>query len=106
MSKDPKDGKVSHVRIKPTSKECKVMVNGAAITGETDLDHNDRIVVGSTHIWIFQNPTEPGIDRKKYPPITYEYAQEEIAAKAGIQIAGGSSGGELNLTAVIGKTNI
>ena len=46
--------KVSHVRIKPTSKECKVMVNGAAITGETDLDHNDRIVVGSTHIWIFQ----------------------------------------------------
>ena len=30
------------------------MVNGAAITGETDLDHNDRIVVGSTHIWIFQ----------------------------------------------------
>ena len=42
----------------------------------------------------FQNPTEPGIAKKKYPPITYEYAQEEIAAKAGIQIAGGSSGGK------------
>ena len=32
--------KVSHVRIKPTSKECKVMVNGAAITGETGLVTN------------------------------------------------------------------
>ena len=32
------------------------------------------------------NPHEPGIDRKKYPPITYEYAQEEIASKAGINI--------------------
>ena len=41
---------------------------------------------GSTHIWIFQNPTEPGIAKKKYPPITYEYAQEEIAAKAGIKV--------------------
>ena len=57
------------------------MVNGAPITGETQLEHNDRIVVGSTHIWIFQNPLEKGIDKKHYPPITYEYAQEEIAAK-------------------------
>ena len=56
------------------------------MTGETKLDHNDRIVVGSTHIWIFQNPLEKGIDKKHYPPITYEYAQEEIAAKAGINI--------------------
>ena len=57
------------------------MVNGAPITGETQLEHNDRIVVGSTHIWIFQNPLEKGIDNKHYPPNTYEYAQEEIAAK-------------------------
>ena len=62
------------------------MVNGAPISGETQLEHNDRIVVGSTHIWIFQNPLEKGIDKKHYPPITYEYAQEEIAAKAGINI--------------------
>jgi hypothetical protein len=43
-------------------------------------------VVGSTHIWIFQNPLEKGIEKKHYPPITYEYAQEEIASKAGINI--------------------
>lgn len=36
-------------------------------------------------MWVFQNPRESGIDKKKYPPITYDYAQEEIAAKAGIK---------------------
>jgi len=44
-----------------------------------------------THIWIFQNPLEKGIDKKHYPPITYEYAQEEIAAKAGINIQSGDA---------------
>ena len=51
---------------------------------KTDLDHNDRIVFGSTHIWVFQNPKEKGINKKQYPPITFEYAQEEIAAKGTI----------------------
>ena len=69
------------VKIRPYEKECRILVNGAPITGETDLDHNDRLVFGSTHIWVFQNPKEKGIAKKRYPPITYEYAQEEIAAK-------------------------
>ncbi len=63
-----------------------MLVNGTAITGETDLEHNDRMVFGSTHIWVFQNPRDPGISKKQYPPITYEYAQEEIASKAGINV--------------------
>jgi kinesin family protein 1 len=29
---------------------------------------------------------ESGIEKKKYPPLTYDYAQEEIAAKAGINM--------------------
>ena len=64
----------------------RILVNGDAITGETELKHNDRLVFGSTQLWVFQNPKEKGIDSKKYPPITYEYAQEEIAAKAGIKV--------------------
>jgi kinesin family protein 1 len=78
------DGK--KVRIKPCEKDCRVLVNGSVITGETDLDHNDRLVFGSTHIWVFGNPHQPDFDKKKYPPITYDYAQEEIAAKAGINM--------------------
>ena len=75
------DSTKNTIKIRPTTKECRILVNGAAISGETDLDHNDRIVFGSTHIWVFQNPTEKGINKKQYPPITFEYAQEEIAAK-------------------------
>merc|ERR1711935_147501 len=83
--------KKDKVVIKPVEKDCRILVNGSAISGETKLDHNDRIVVGSTHIWIFQNPLEKGIEKKHYPPITYEYAQEEIAAKAGINIQSGDA---------------
>ena len=54
--------KKDKVVIKPVEKDCRILVNGSAISGETKLDHNDRIVVGSTHIWIFQNPLEKGRD--------------------------------------------
>lgn len=80
------DDKTHKVKIRPCEKDCRILVNGTAITGETDLDHNDRLVFGSTHIWVFQNPKEKGIEKKVYPAITYEYAQEEIAAKAGINM--------------------
>ncbi|QQP52766.1 Uncharacterized protein FKW44_005013, partial [Caligus rogercresseyi] len=71
---------------KPFEKDCRILVNGTAITGDTILEHNDRLVFGSTHIWVYQNPTEKGISSKKYPPLTYEFAQEEIASKAGINM--------------------
>ena len=75
----------------------RILVNGDAITGETELKHNDRLVFGSTQLWVFQNPKEKGIDSKKYPPITYEYAQEEIAAKAGIKVDTAGGGADMAL---------
>merc|ERR1719400_1838343 len=86
------DKKTHQVWIRQGERDCRILVNGDAITGETELQHNDRLVFGSTQLWVFQNPREKGIDKKKYPPITYEYAQEEIAAKAGIKVdsAGGA----------------
>ena len=75
------------VFIRPGERDCRILVNGDTITGEVELHHNDRLVFGSTQLWVFQNPKEKGIDSKKYPPITYEYAQEEIAAKAGIKVS-------------------
>ena len=32
-----------------------------------------------------------GIDKKKYPPLTYDFSQEEIAAKAGINMENAGS---------------
>ena len=53
-----------------------------------------RIVIGSTQIWVFQNPLNKpkSAKGKKTPEITYEYAQEEIAAKNGVSIGEGNSG--------------
>merc|ERR1719500_571459 len=85
-----KEHKHHKVHIKPGEKDCRILVNGDAITSEVELHHNDRLVFGSTQVWVFQNPKEHGIDKKKYPPITFEYSQEEIAAKAGIKVDGQS----------------
>ena len=46
---------------------------------------------GTTQIWVYQNPKEANADKKKYPAITYDYAQEEIAAKAGIDMSAADS---------------
>jgi len=85
-----KEHKHHKVFIKPGEKDCRILVNGDAITSEVELQHNDRLVFGSTQVWVFQNPKEHGIGKKKYPPITFEYSQEEIAAKAGIKVDGQS----------------
>lgn len=86
-----RDGKVN---IKPVNTDCRILVNGSPIQGETTLCHNDRLVFGSTQIWVFQNPTERDKTKMKYPEITFEYAQEEIAAKSGIDM--GSSDGDMS----------
>ena len=39
------------------------------------------------------------LEKKKYPPITYEYAQEEIAAKAGVKVDS-AQGGDMALLQV------
>ncbi|XP_047482876.1 kinesin-like protein KIF28P isoform X3 [Penaeus chinensis] len=79
-----KEGKVS---IKPQNTECRVVVNGSPIQGETTLCHNDRLVFGGTQFWLFQNPTDRDKNKMNYPEITFEYAQEEIASKSGIDMA-------------------
>ncbi|XP_076031819.1 kinesin-like protein KIF28 [Oratosquilla oratoria] len=83
------------VNIKPNNTDCRVLVNGSAIQGETTLCHNDRLVFGSTQIWVFQHPAERDKAKIKYPQITYDFAQEEIASKSGINMS--ASGGDLAL---------
>ncbi len=94
--------------------------SNSSFFSQVELHHNDRLVFGSTQLWVFQNPKESGIgklfsmiksakieeiavkkirgslflDKKKYPPITYEYAQEEIAAKCGVKVDS-SQGGDM-----------
>ena len=51
-------------------------------------------MVGATQIWVFMNPELKGKAPKggKAPEITYDYAQEEIAAKNGITMNDSNDG--------------
>ncbi|CAG0919052.1 unnamed protein product [Notodromas monacha] len=81
------DPKKNIVNLKPFNTDCRILVNGSEMAGETTLCHNDRIVFGFTQLWVFQNPKEAAKSGKKFVPITYEYAQEEIAAKQGLDVS-------------------
>uniref|UniRef100_A0A2P2I1T5 Kinesin-like protein 6 n=1 Tax=Hirondellea gigas TaxID=1518452 RepID=A0A2P2I1T5_9CRUS len=85
------------VNLKPGNSECRVMVNGSLLQGEAELCHNDRLVIGSTQIWLFQHPGNKPKQAKgtKTPDITYEYAQEEIASKSGINMSADTDLGAL-----------
>ncbi|XP_069953210.1 kinesin-like protein KIF28 [Cherax quadricarinatus] len=89
-----KDGKVS---IKPFNTDCRVLVNGSAIQGETTLCHNDRLLFGATQMWVFQNPMESKKAKINYNEITYAFAQEEIAAKNGLAV---SSNGDADMSKI------
>ena len=56
------DKKTHQVWMKQGEKDCRILVNGDAISSEVELHHNDRLVFGSTQLWVFQNPKEKGID--------------------------------------------
>ncbi|KAH7951612.1 hypothetical protein HPB52_010915 [Rhipicephalus sanguineus] len=67
--------------------EAKILVNGSPVTSPVTLRHNDRIVFGQTQLFLFVNPRQHDRhDLSKYPEVTYEMAQEEIALRAGIKL--------------------
>jgi hypothetical protein len=41
---------------------------------------------GATQLYVFANPAERDASKKQYPTITYDMAQEEIAAFAGFDM--------------------
>ncbi|XP_078581839.1 kinesin-like protein KIF28 isoform X1 [Branchiostoma floridae x Branchiostoma japonicum] len=83
-----------------TSPDAKIMVNGQPLTEKEELDHNDRILFGANHLYIFADPKQAG--GKKSPAMTYEEAQAEINKNSGFVVGkpdslGGSSLDELIL---------
>jgi len=43
------------VKIKPVG-NSKLLVNGQAVTKETALHHNDRVLFGNSHLYVFHSP--------------------------------------------------
>ena len=62
---------------------AKTLVNGKGVTGETVLHHNDRVLFGNSHLYVFHHPMDAKKAQDKAPAPTYESAQEEIAENQG-----------------------
>ncbi|NXL83018.1 KIF28 protein, partial [Alectura lathami] len=89
------DGRVT---LAPRDK-CKVIVNGVPITGETELQHLDRIILGSNSAYLYVGPpaerTEEDLSR-----YDYDFFQSELAAAEGFNVdklgAAGSGQGRVD----------
>lgn len=68
--------------------EAKVLVNGEPVDDdeEEELHHLDRIMFGTSHLYVFHHPGEMQSSSLKQADITYEMAQEEIAKNAGLDV--------------------
>eukprot|EP00111_Clytia_hemisphaerica_P004193 TCONS_00011996-protein len=69
--------------------DARILVNGEPSTGEIQLQHNDRIMFGTSHLYVFSNPTQATkLKEEGKPPVevTYEMAQKEIAKNSGVNV--------------------
>ena len=76
---------------------ARVLVNGAEVSSETELRHNDRVLFGNNHLYLVHHPADLEDLKKrgvKVEQITYDEAQAEIAKNSGfdMDIKGKSKG--------------
>lgn len=75
------------VTLERGSVEARVLVNGELVSAPVTLQHNDRILFGTSQMYVFVNPRHPDRhDLSKFPEVTYDMAQEEIISKSGIKM--------------------
>ncbi|XP_038058147.1 kinesin-like protein KIF28P [Patiria miniata] len=80
------------VFLEKASSDAKILINGDPLVGKMELDHNDRIMFGSNHLYVFQHPQLYKAKPTNYVGVvTYESAQEEIAQKNGFDMTSNNS---------------
>jgi len=84
------------IKITPGDGNCEVYVNGKKITAETKLEHMDRVLYGTNHLFLVKDPPRKKADAEsvaKYKEIDWDSAQSEIASGRGFEKTTGSSPG-------------
>ncbi|KAH9487863.1 Kinesin-like protein kif28p [Bulinus truncatus] len=74
------------VLLKPMP-DAKITINGKPVTAEIELHHNDRVLLGPNHLYVFHHPQDEAKlikAGKKFEQPTYDSAQEEIAKESGL----------------------
>ncbi|GFR94491.1 kinesin-like protein [Elysia marginata] len=74
------------VTIKPLS-GTKITINGKVVVGDTELHHNDRVIFGPNHLYVFHHPQDEAKQIKAGKVVetpTYDSVQQEIARESGL----------------------
>lgn len=78
------------VVVKPGSAGAKIKVNGVPLMGSRTLQHLDRLIFGSNHMYVYKNPQNPTVPEGTPSSIDWEFAQKELAAAKGFSSFGSS----------------
>ncbi|XP_006815172.1 kinesin-like protein KIF28 [Saccoglossus kowalevskii] len=74
--------------IERAASDAKLLVNGEPVTAKEELEHHDRVMFGTSHLYVFMHPKQQKANPNKYPKVvTYEMAQEEIAQNSGFDMS-------------------
>ncbi|XP_066289623.1 kinesin-like protein KIF28 isoform X6 [Branchiostoma lanceolatum] len=77
----------SEATVKPGEQGAKTKINGVPLTGPTTLQHLDRVLFGSNHMYVFHNPLNPKAPENTPTKIDWDFAQKEIAKHKGFDTA-------------------
>ncbi|XP_076810506.1 kinesin-like protein KIF28 isoform X2 [Clavelina lepadiformis] len=79
----------SLIYLTPSGSESKLLINGKEITERIELRHNDRIMFGSNHLYVFHHPQDAAKQVKEgkvVEKVSFNSAQEEIAQNKGFDM--------------------
>jgi len=68
---------------------ARILVNGEPLSGVIQLRHNDRLMIGTSHLFVYHNPSllqHMKTNNEAICEISYELAQEEIANNSGMNV--------------------
>ncbi|XP_054154280.1 kinesin-like protein KIF28P [Oppia nitens] len=68
------------------SDDCRVLLNGDVVNTKVNLSHNDRLLFGTTQLFVFTHSDQTLKSKMTYADVSFELAQEEIATKAGFAL--------------------
>ncbi|KAK3784099.1 hypothetical protein RRG08_066087, partial [Elysia crispata] len=72
--------------LEPGEPNVRLMHNGNAVVDKVELNHNDRVLFGTTQFFAFVHPKQRDASKQAWPEVTFEMAQEEIAANSGFDL--------------------
>lgn len=78
-----------NVYLKTANPDAKVRINGELLlpNDEIQLRQNDRILFGTSHLYVQCDPAQYKAAPNEFPEVTYEMAQDEISACIGLSSA-------------------